>query len=92
MLYKKSYMSYFIPFHSTPSFTFAYYSFLQQHKQRQVYAYALGFLEGLGLKKGEKIAVWMTNELEHVVVNYAAALTGITTIEIDPKIGFDGVL
>ncbi len=60
--------------------------------QRQVYAYAQGLLEGLGVKKGSKIAVWMTDELEHVVLQYAAGLVGATLVEIDPKLGFDAVL
>jgi hypothetical protein len=34
--------------------------------QKEVYSFATGFAEGLGLQKGTKLAVWMTNELEHV--------------------------
>ncbi len=59
--------------------------------QRQVYAYAQGLLESLGVKKGDKIAVWMTNELEHLVIRYAAALVGTAVVEIDPALGFDAV-
>jgi fatty-acyl-CoA synthase len=60
--------------------------------QRQVYAYALGLLDGLGLRKGDKVAVWMTDELEHLVVRYAAALVGATAVEIDPRLGMEHVL
>lgn len=34
--------------------------------QKHVYAYALGILEGLGVKKGSVLATWMGNEVEHV--------------------------
>jgi acyl-CoA synthetase (AMP-forming)/AMP-acid ligase II len=60
--------------------------------QRQVYAYAQGLLEGLGVKRGSKVAAWMGNEVEHVVLQYAAALVGAAVVEIDPKLGFDAVL
>ena len=33
---------------------------------KEVYAFARGFSEGLGVARGTKVAVWMTNELEHV--------------------------
>ncbi len=57
-----------------------------------MYAYAQGFLEGLGLKKNDKIGVWMTNELEHLVIQYAAGLLGITIIELDPSLKYEAVL
>ena len=60
--------------------------------QRQVYAYALGLLDGLGLRKGSSVAIWMTGELEHLVVRYAAALVGATAVEIDPRLGTEAVL
>jgi len=59
---------------------------------RQAYAYAVGMLEGLGLKAGHKLATWMTNELEHVVVQYAAGLLGLTVVVVDPAVSFDGLL
>jgi acyl-CoA synthetase (AMP-forming)/AMP-acid ligase II len=60
--------------------------------QRQVYAYAHGLIEALGLKKGEKVVAWMTNELEHLVLQYSAALVGVTVVDVDPKLDFDAVL
>lgn len=59
---------------------------------KQVYYYAAGFAEGLGLKKGTKIATWMTNELENVVVQLAATLTGATVVSIDPRLPIEAVL
>lgn len=57
-----------------------------------MYSYALGLLEGLGLKKGQKIAVWMGEELDHLTLQYSAALVGSVVVEIDPKLGWDAVL
>jgi acyl-CoA synthetase (AMP-forming)/AMP-acid ligase II len=34
--------------------------------QRKVYAYAKGLFDGLGLKAGDKVALWMTNESDNV--------------------------
>lgn len=34
--------------------------------QRNVYAYAKGFVDGLNLKAGDKVALWLTNETENV--------------------------
>lgn len=59
---------------------------------REVYSFANGFAEALGLKKGTKVALWMTNELEHLAVQCAAALTGATVISIDPRLPWDAVL
>ena len=60
--------------------------------QRQVYAYALGLLDSLGLRKGSSVAVWMTDELEHLVVRYAAALVGAAVVEIDPRLAAADIL
>ena len=57
-----------------------------------VYAYAVGMLEGLGLKRGHRVGIWMTNELESLVIQYAAGLLGIAVVAIDPAVGFQGVL
>lgn len=58
---------------------------------RQVYAYAVGMLESLGLKKGSTIATWMGNELESVVVRYAAGLLGVNVVSVDPSLDWDDV-
>ena len=34
----------------------------------------------------------MTSELEHLVIQYAAGLLGITIVEIDPSLKYDAVL
>lgn len=57
---------------------------------KQVVGYAVGMLEGLGLKRGCKVGVWMTGELEHVVVRLAAGLLGVEVVVIDPAVGFEG--
>lgn len=56
-----------------------------------VYAYAKGLSEGLGLQRGTKVALWMTNELEQMVVHCAASLTGATVLTIDPRLPIDAV-
>jgi hypothetical protein len=59
---------------------------------KQVYGFAVGMLEGLGLKKGHKIAVWMESEVELLVVRYAAGLLGFQVVSCDPAMGFDELL
>jgi acyl-CoA synthetase (AMP-forming)/AMP-acid ligase II len=39
---------------------------LASRLQRHIYAYAKGFLEGLGVRKGTTVAVWMGDEAESV--------------------------
>lgn len=56
-----------------------------------VYAYAKGLLDGFGVKKGTKIALWMTDELENVVMQYACALAGATAVVIDPTLDVNAV-
>jgi hypothetical protein len=34
----------------------------------------------------------MTSEVEHLVIQYAAGLLGITIIEMDPSLNYDAVL
>jgi len=58
---------------------------------KQVTGYAVGMLESLGLKKGYKVGLWMTGELEHVVLRLAAGLLGVEVVCIDPAVGFEGV-
>ena len=58
---------------------------------KQAYGFAVGMLEGLGLKKGHKIGTWMTGEVEQLVVAYAAGLLGIQVVAIDPRVSFAGV-
>jgi hypothetical protein len=58
---------------------------------KQVYAYAVGMLEGLSLKKGMSVGTWMTGELEHAVVQWALGLLGVRAVVIDPAVGFEGV-
>lgn len=59
---------------------------------RKVYAYAKGLFDGLGLKAGDKVALWMTNESDNVVLQLACSLLGVTTVNIDVSLGFDAVL
>ena len=59
---------------------------------RHVYAYAVGLIDALGVKKGSKIALWLGNDVENVVLQYAAALIGAQVIAIDPAASWDTVL
>ena len=61
----------------------------EMHKQ--VAAYALGMLEGLGLKKGCKVGLWMGSEWEHATLRCALGLLGVEAVVIDPAVGFAGV-
>ena len=58
---------------------------------KQIVGYALGMLEGLGLKRGSKVGLWMTGELEHATLRCAAGLLGIEVVVVDPEVGFAGV-
>ena len=58
---------------------------------KQVVAYALGMLEGLGLKKGSRVGLWMTGESEHATLRCAAGLLGVEVVVIDPAVSFAGV-
>ena len=59
---------------------------------KQVYAFAVGFLEGLGLRAGDKVGVWMTGaSVEQLVISYAAAMVGVGVVSIDPRVSFAGV-
>jgi acyl-CoA synthetase (AMP-forming)/AMP-acid ligase II len=49
-------------------------------------------LDSLGINKGSKIALWMSDEVEHLVIRYAAALVGVTVIEVDPSLPTDALL
>ena len=53
---------------------------------KQVYGYARGMLEGFGLKLGHVIGIYMGNELENFILQYAASLIGIKAVVIDPSI------
>lgn len=59
---------------------------------KQAYAFAVGMLEGLGLRAGTKVGVWMTgSSVEQLVITYAAAMLGVTVVSIDPAVSFAGV-
>ncbi len=58
---------------------------------RQVVGYAVGLLEGLGLKRGAKVGLWLGGELEHATLRCAAGLLGVEVVVIDPAVGFAGV-
>jgi acyl-coenzyme A synthetase/AMP-(fatty) acid ligase len=60
---------------------------------KQVYAYALGLADALGVTKGSRVALWTgAGELETVVLQYALALVGATAIMLDQALGLDAVL
>jgi acyl-CoA synthetase (AMP-forming)/AMP-acid ligase II len=60
---------------------------------KQVYAYALGLVDALGVTKGSRVALWTSaGELETVVLQYALALVGATAIVLDQALGLDAVL
>jgi acyl-CoA synthetase (AMP-forming)/AMP-acid ligase II len=79
----------------TKDFVLAYgqdEKFTVEQFDKQVYGYAVGILEGLGVKKGTKVATWMTSELEHLVIQLAAGLIGAEVVVLDPALNFDAVL
>ena len=51
--------------------------------QREVDRAAKGFV-GLGLKKGDRLAIWATNIAEWVVTQFATAKAGIILVNINP--------
>jgi len=53
--------------------------------QQYVNELANGFVE-LQLKKGDVLALWLPNNAEHIVAQYAAAKAGITIASIDSSI------
>jgi acyl-CoA synthetase (AMP-forming)/AMP-acid ligase II len=59
---------------------------------RHVYAYAVGLIDALGVKKGSKIGLWLGNEVESLVLQYAAALIGAQSVTIDPAASWEAVL
>lgn len=59
---------------------------------RHVYAYAVGLIDALGVKKGSKVGLWLGNEVESLVLQYAAALIGAQAVTIDPAASWDAVL
>ena len=59
---------------------------------KQVYAYAVGLIDALGVTPGSKVALWMSNDLESAVLQYAAALVGAVSVVIDVRCDFPAVL
>jgi fatty-acyl-CoA synthase len=51
--------------------------------QREVDRAAKGFV-GLGLKKGDRLAIWATNIAEWVITQFATAKAGIILVNINP--------
>src|SRR5262249_29586367 len=58
----------------------------------QVYAYAVGLVDALGVKPGSKVALWMSNDLESAVLQYAVTLVGGVAVVLDARCDFDAVL
>jgi fatty-acyl-CoA synthase len=54
-----------------------------QQLQREVDRAAKGFV-GLGLKKGDRLAIWATNIAEWVITQFATAKAGIILVNINP--------
>lgn len=59
---------------------------------RHVYGYAVGLIDALGIKAGSKIGIWLGNEVESLVLQYAAALAGAVAVPIDPALSLDAVV
>jgi len=51
--------------------------------QQEVNRAARGFI-GLGLKKGDRLAIWATNIAEWVITQFATAKAGIVLVNINP--------
>ncbi len=51
--------------------------------QQEVNRAAKGFI-GLGLKKGDRLAIWATNIAEWVITQFATAKAGIVLVNINP--------
>ena len=59
---------------------------------RHVYAYAVGLIDVLGVKAGYKVALWLGNDVESIVLQYACALVGATAVTLDPALPWEAVL
>ena len=59
---------------------------------KQVYAYAVGLIDALGVQPGSKVALWMNNDLESAVLQYAVTLVGAVAVLVDVRCDFDAVL